>query len=153
GPFAWCHPVGLGRALDLQAVLVGTGEEPDVVTDQTVPTGDRIGGDGRVGVADVGRVVHVVDRRGQVEAAHGRRLPAARRPPRGDCVCRHRFGTLPRRALALSPRGTISALARDQYCVRDQAARARRWPTATPPANAPAPPAAPCPTASGRCRG
>ena len=66
----------LGRPLDLQAVLVGAGEEVGVVTVESVPTGQRVGDDGRVRVPDVRRVVDVVDRRGDVEAAHRRRLPA-----------------------------------------------------------------------------
>ena len=34
-----------------------------------MPAGQRISGDGGVGVADVGHVVHVIDRGGQEEAA------------------------------------------------------------------------------------
>ena len=59
--------VGLGRALHLEAVLVGAGEEEDVVAEQAVPAGEGVGGDRRVGVPDVGHVVHVVDRGGHVE--------------------------------------------------------------------------------------
>ena len=33
------EPVGLGRALHLEAVLVGAGEEEDVVAEQAVPAG------------------------------------------------------------------------------------------------------------------
>ena len=46
--------VGLGRPLHLEAVLVGAGEEEDVVAEQAVPAGQGVGGDRRVGVADVG---------------------------------------------------------------------------------------------------
>ena len=56
-------PGGLGRLLDLEAVLVGAGEEEDVVAEQAVPAGERVGDDGGVGVAEVGHVVDVVDRR------------------------------------------------------------------------------------------
>ena len=83
------QPVGLGRPLHLEAVLVGAGEEEGVVAEQPVPPGQGVGGDRRVGVADVGHVVDVVDRRRHVEAGHGGntteaggRLPrtAVRRP-------------------------------------------------------------------------
>ena len=66
----------------------------DVVAEQAVPPGQGVGGDRRVGVADVGRVVDVVDRRGDVEAAHDaehyrrsaipRREFAAGHPARGS---------------------------------------------------------------------
>ena len=68
GPLPRRDAVGLGRPLDLQAVLVGAGEEEDVVAEEPVPAGHRVGRHRRVGVPDVGRVVHVVDRRRQVEA-------------------------------------------------------------------------------------
>ncbi len=71
GPLERRDPVGLGRPLDLQAVLVGAGEEERVVAQQPVPPGDRVRDDGRVRVPDVGRVVHVIDRRRQVELGHG----------------------------------------------------------------------------------
>ena len=73
--------VGLGGPGDLEAVLVGAGEEEDVVADQAVPAGQGVGGDRRVGVPDVGHVVHVVDRGGQEEAA-GHRFTLARGPSR-----------------------------------------------------------------------
>ena len=60
----------VGRLLDLEAVLVGTGEEVDVVAEQPVPAGERIADDRRVRVSEVGLGVHVVDGCGQVEAAH-----------------------------------------------------------------------------------
>ncbi len=96
GPLERGDAVGLGRPLDLEAVLVGAGEEERVVAEQAVPPGDRVGDDGRVGVPDVGRVVHVVDRRRHVELGHGvreyrrpgsTRLPVARlhRPVRARC--------------------------------------------------------------------
>jgi hypothetical protein len=58
----------------LQAVLVGAGEEIDVVVEQAMPTGQRVGDDRRVRVADVGGIVDVIDRRGDVEAADPPRL-------------------------------------------------------------------------------
>ena len=75
------EPVLLGGPGHLLAVLVGAGEEEDVVADQPVPAGQGVGVDRRVGVADVGRVVHVVDRGGDVEAGH---CPVAYRPGRSD---------------------------------------------------------------------
>jgi hypothetical protein len=48
-------------------VLVGAGEEEGVVAQQAVASRDDIGGDGGVGVADVGARVDVVDRRGEIE--------------------------------------------------------------------------------------
>ena len=83
------EPVLLGRPLHLQPVLVGAGEEADVVAEQPVPARQGVGGDRRVGVADVGHVVDVVDRRGHVEPGHPLRLPTAtmrrerRFPPSG----------------------------------------------------------------------
>ena len=56
------EPVGLGRALHLEPVLVGPGQEEDVVAQQAVPAGQGVGRDRRVGVADVRCVVDVVDR-------------------------------------------------------------------------------------------
>jgi hypothetical protein len=57
-----------GRAAQhLLAVLIGAGEHPHVVAAAAVPAAERVGGDRGVGVADVGLVVDVVDRRGDVE--------------------------------------------------------------------------------------
>ena len=58
--------VGFGGALDLEAVLIGTGEHHGVVAQKSMPSSKRIGVDGCIGVADVGCVVDVVDRRGDV---------------------------------------------------------------------------------------
>ena len=73
----------LGGPGHLQAVLVGPGQEEDVLAEQPVPPGQAVGDDRGVGVADVGRVVDVVDRRRDVEAAHTARLPTPRNPPPG----------------------------------------------------------------------
>src|SRR5207302_8039038 len=62
-------PLG-GDAFDIDAVLVGAGQQEDVVTAQAVIAGDRIGGDGGVGVANVGYVIGVIDGRGQVIGGH-----------------------------------------------------------------------------------
>ena len=57
---------GCGGALDLLAVLIGAGGEHNVVTLHALPALNGIGGDGGVGVADVRRGVHVIDRSGEV---------------------------------------------------------------------------------------
>ena len=74
------------RLLDLLAVLVGAGEELDVVAEQAVPAGERVADDRRVGVADVRFVVDVVDRRRRVEPAH--RLHATSAPTRNRWASR-----------------------------------------------------------------
>ena len=61
---------GLGGLLDLQAVLVGAGEEVHVVAEQAVPAGERVADDGRVGVAEVRLGVDVVDGGGEEVVAH-----------------------------------------------------------------------------------
>ena len=53
-------------ALDLLAVFVGAGEEPGVVAEQAVAAREDVADDRRVGVADVGARVDVIDRRGDV---------------------------------------------------------------------------------------
>ena len=70
--------LGLGRLLVLQPVLVGAGDEAHVVAEQAVPAGHGIADDHLVGVADVGRVVDVHDRRRQVVLGHLLRLPTRR---------------------------------------------------------------------------
>ena len=75
-------------ALHLQAVLVGAGQEEDLVAPEPAPTGEHVAGHRRVGVADVGDVVHVVNRSGDVEAGHGdvhsaRPCPGSRRSTPG----------------------------------------------------------------------
>ena len=64
------EPGRLGGPLDVEAVLVGAGEEVDVVAEQAVPAGEGVADDRRVGVAEVRLGVHVVDRRRDVEPAH-----------------------------------------------------------------------------------
>ncbi len=78
-PLLGGDPMLLGRPGHLLAVLVGAGEEEDLIAEEPVPPGQGVGVDRRVGVAHVGRVVHVVDRRGDVEAGH---CPAAYRSGR-----------------------------------------------------------------------
>ena len=56
----------LGGALHLLAVLVGAGEHHGLVALHALEAGDGLGGHGGVGVPDVGRGIHVVERRGEV---------------------------------------------------------------------------------------
>ncbi len=61
---------GVGGALDVEAVLVGSGEEQDVVAEQSSPARQRVTDDGGVGVPEVRFGVDVVDRRRRVEPGH-----------------------------------------------------------------------------------
>ncbi len=74
GMFLWSEAPGEGGLLDLAAVLVGAREEVDVVADLPVKTNGYVGRRGRVRMADVRHVVHVVDGSGDVEPAHGRAI-------------------------------------------------------------------------------
>ena len=65
------NPGGVRGLLDLEAVLVGAGEELDLLAEQAVPAGHGVADDRRVGVPDVRLVVDVVDRRRRVEPGHG----------------------------------------------------------------------------------
>src|SRR6185436_11777571 len=60
-----------GRPLDVLPVLVGAGEEIYVVAPQAPVARQGVGGRGREDVPDVGQIVHVIDRGGDVEGAHG----------------------------------------------------------------------------------
>jgi hypothetical protein len=55
--------------LDVLAVLVGAGEEEDIVPRESARAGQGIARDRAIGVTRVGHVVHVVDRRGVEESA------------------------------------------------------------------------------------
>jgi hypothetical protein len=60
---------GFGRdAWNVRPVLVGAGEKERLVPTLTMVAGEDVRCDGRVRVADVGRRVDVIDRRGQVDA-------------------------------------------------------------------------------------
>jgi hypothetical protein len=74
----------VGGALHLESVLVGAGEEEDVVAGQAVPPSQRVGRHRRVGVPDVGHVVDVVDRGGDVEARHGAKATVRQPAQRSD---------------------------------------------------------------------
>ena len=56
-------------------MFVGAGDKHRLITQQTVPSGDGIGGNGRVGVPDVRGIIDIVDRGGDVKPAHKARLP------------------------------------------------------------------------------
>ena len=60
-------PASLALVLDLLAVLIGAGEEHDIVALEALVAGHGIGGHGAVGVADVELVGGVVDGGGDVE--------------------------------------------------------------------------------------
>jgi hypothetical protein len=65
-------PLG-GSIVHLLAVLIGTGQEICIPTILPVPAGDHIGRERRVGMADMRHIVHIVDRRGDIEGrGHGR---------------------------------------------------------------------------------
>ena len=72
--------------LDVLPVLVGAGQEEDVLPPEAPRARQRVGGDRRVGVADVRHVVDVVDRRRDDRNALGgaHRLPGFDRAPRGE---------------------------------------------------------------------
>ena len=59
-------PSRCGRDLDRLAVLVGPGEEENVLSALAHMAGKHVGGQGRIGVAQVRLGVDVVDRRGDV---------------------------------------------------------------------------------------
>jgi hypothetical protein len=57
-------------------MFIGTGEEEDPVSLHPPVTGKDIGSNGGVGVPDMGNVVHIVDRRSDIEmSGHEERLP------------------------------------------------------------------------------
>ena len=66
-------PLGLGLLRHRLTVLVGAGQEEDVLPALAMVPGEDVGGDRRVGVAQMGLAVDVVDRGGDVEAHGGRR--------------------------------------------------------------------------------
>ena len=58
---------GAGGGFHLLAVLVRAGEEEHVMPLQPVPARQHVGGGGGIGMAQMRRAVHVIDRRGDVE--------------------------------------------------------------------------------------
>ncbi len=73
---------GGGDVADLLAVLVGAGEEHDVLPQQAVIAGQCICGHRAVGVADVELVRGIVDRRGDIEFFLFHALSPLKRRPR-----------------------------------------------------------------------
>ena len=129
--------LGLGGPLDLEAVLVGAGEVEDLVAEQAVPPGEHVARDRRVGVTDVGHVVHVIDGRRHVEAAHGThcavRTPTARSLftiPTRD----RRARRAPRRRRRRRDRGHVSSGLSARAARRARAGDRRSGPAARRPA-------------------
>ena len=77
GPLLRGHAVFLGRPGHFLAVLVRSRQKKDVVAGQSVPPGQGVGVNRRIGVADVRGIVDVVDRGRDVEAGAP---PVAYRP-------------------------------------------------------------------------
>ena len=75
---------GLGGPRDLCAVLVGAGQKEDILAALTVMTREDVGHDRGIRMPDMRVCVHVVDRRGDVEAivAHESNSLDARLGPR-----------------------------------------------------------------------
>ena len=69
GSCARVKPLLARGLLHLQAVLVGAGQEIDVVAVEPHEARDRVGGDRLIGVADMRRTVRVGDRGGDVDRA------------------------------------------------------------------------------------
>ena len=62
------HARGLGLIFDLLAVLVGAGQEHDVIARQALVARHRVGRHGTVGVADVELIGRVIDGGGDIES-------------------------------------------------------------------------------------
>ncbi len=76
GELLWRHAKGVGGIGDRLAVLVGAGEEERRLAALAVMARHHIGGDRRVGVAQMGRGVDVVDRGRDVKGHAAPRLLA-----------------------------------------------------------------------------
>ena len=61
GELLWRNALGVGRLLNLQAVLVGSREQMHVFAEQAVPAGNGVGDDRGVCVAEVWLGVDVID--------------------------------------------------------------------------------------------
>src|SRR5207247_6504357 len=77
----WSHASLGGDALDVHAVLVGAREQKDVASLQALVTGDGIGSNGGVGVANMRYVIGVINRSSQVVGAHNRHSPRLKSGP------------------------------------------------------------------------
>jgi len=92
GPLDGSAPVLFGSPLHLEAVLIGAGQEHDVATAQPIPASDRVSGDRRVRVPDVGGVVDVVDRRRDVVGGHRFRVLTSTNAARRNSRPARRYG-------------------------------------------------------------
>ena len=70
-PLLRCDSPGLGGTLDLGPVLIDPGQVPHVIATLATPARENITGGRCVGMADVGGVVDVIDRRRDVVGGHG----------------------------------------------------------------------------------
>ena len=68
GEFLWCHTCGISGLLNFQAVLIGAGQEVDLVASHAVPAGKGIADNGGVSVAKVRLGIDVIDRRRGIKA-------------------------------------------------------------------------------------
>ena len=90
-PLLRCDAAGVRGSLHLGAVLVGAGQEPDILSALTMPAGQEIASRRRIRVTDVRGIVDVVDRRCRIETSrwirrsHGAILWLARLGS-DDCV-------------------------------------------------------------------
>src|SRR5919112_275776 len=89
---SWGDPERLGRLGDRLPVLVRTGEEEDVLAPLPHVPREHVGGNGRVGVPEMGLAVHVVDRRCDVVGHRQPMLPMRARST-GDGAGRWRGAT------------------------------------------------------------
>ena len=82
--FERCDSVGVGRALDLEAMFIGAGQKEGGISRQPMPPSKRVCCHRCVGVPDMGHIVHVIDGSGDVEglghAARLRRLTGSHEP-------------------------------------------------------------------------
>jgi hypothetical protein len=60
------YPPLLGRFLNLLTVLICASEKKNLISLQTLETGKDISGDGGVSMSDMGDIVHIIDRSGDV---------------------------------------------------------------------------------------
>ena len=67
GLFERSDAVGFGRTLDLETVFVGAREKEGRVASKAMPPGQGVCRHRRIGVPDMGHVVHVINRSGDVE--------------------------------------------------------------------------------------
>ena len=59
GERPWRQPFLLGRALHLLAVLVHAGDKQHVIAVEPLPSGEGVGGDALIGVADMRRAIRI----------------------------------------------------------------------------------------------